>query len=67
MLSFANEIMSGDTSIHPYRLGDEKACTYCEYKSVCGFDAKYKGNSYKKLKPVDEADIWKEWGERYGR
>lgn len=67
MLSFANEIMSGDTSIHPYRLGDEKACTYCEYKAVCGFDAKYKGNSYKKLKPVDEADIWKEWGERYGR
>ncbi len=67
MLSFAEKIMSGDTSIHPYMLGNEKACTYCKYKAVCGFDAKFKGNSYKKFKPVDEDEIWKEWGERYGR
>ncbi len=67
MLSFGEKIMSGDTSIHPYMLGTEKACTYCKYRAVCGFDAKLKGNTYKKYKKTEENDIWKEWGEQYER
>ncbi|TQE91387.1 helicase-exonuclease AddAB subunit AddB [Ureibacillus terrenus] len=31
-------ILSGDTSIRPYKLKQRTACDYCEFKSVCQFD-----------------------------
>lgn len=38
---YADDIISGKTSINPYLKGTSNACTYCPYISVCGFDAKY--------------------------
>lgn len=33
-------ILDGDISLRPYEQKDQTACTYCAYKSVCGFDKK---------------------------
>ncbi|SFL33079.1 DNA helicase/exodeoxyribonuclease V, subunit B [Paenibacillus sp. 1_12] len=43
---------SGDVGIEPYRMGMEKACTHCSYKSVCQFDTQFEANEYKLLLPV---------------
>lgn len=31
-------ILSGDTSIRPFKLKNKTACDYCQFKSVCQFD-----------------------------
>lgn len=33
-----NHILSGDTSIRPFKLKSKTACDFCQYKSVCQFD-----------------------------
>ena len=59
-------ICMGDIDIMPYRLEKESPCTYCEFKSVCGFDTRLSGYRYRKLESKSEEDIWKEWEELYG-
>lgn len=61
----SEQILDGDTRLNPYRLGDQTACDYCEYKSVCGFDSRLgreRGHEYRNLakKSPDEikAEIW---------
>ena len=53
----AEEILSGDTSIAPYKSGDYTPCSGCSFKSVCAFDASV-GCSYRRL-PSD-IDFWEE-------
>lgn len=52
-----NEIYAGCTDIKPYRLGNKKACTYCEYKAICQFDTAEPTNSYNELKSIDKKEI----------
>lgn len=58
------QILEGATELNPYRSGDQTACSYCEYKSACGFDLRLPGHSYRNLakKTADEikAEIWGE-------
>lgn len=51
-------ILSGDISASPYRLKDNKqqnACTYCEYRDVCGFDPSLDGYDYRDIGPEDDS------------
>lgn len=51
-------ILSGDISASPYRLKDNKqqnACTYCEYRDVCGFDPSLEGFDYRDIGPEDDS------------
>lgn len=48
-------ISDGDISINPYKAGQKTACTYCPYKEVCLFDAKYE--SYRCLITNSDAAI----------
>ncbi|MDF2557432.1 MAG: addB [Bacillales bacterium] len=41
-----NEILSGKTEIKPYKLKQNHACTYCDFKPVCQFDPSLKENKY---------------------
>ena len=58
----AGKLLEGDTRLNPYRLGEETACKYCEFKTACGFDLRLPGNAYRNLskKSADEikAEIW---------
>ncbi len=42
----ANEMLSGNIELKPYKKGNKKPCDYCEYKSICGFDTRLKDNKY---------------------
>ena len=52
------KIMEGDVQISPYVLGNKKACTYCAYYSVCGFDPKIQGYEYRRLKKFTDEELW---------
>ncbi len=38
IIGLAEEIVSGEIEVKPYRVGTEIPCSYCVYKSVCRFD-----------------------------
>lgn len=49
-------MMRGEIDVNPYELGDKTPCEYCPYRSVCGFDEKIEGFSYRRLEKFDQAD-----------
>lgn len=48
-------MMHGQIDINPYELNGRTPCEYCEYRSVCGFDEKIDGFSYRRLEGSDQA------------
>jgi ATP-dependent helicase/nuclease subunit B len=56
--SFGEEIIDGNTDVTPYQKGDKKACDYCPYHGICGFDLKIEGYKYKKLQELSKEEIW---------
>ena len=48
-------MMRGEIDVNPYELGDKTPCGYCPYRSVCGFDEKIDGFSYRRLEKFDQA------------
>jgi ATP-dependent helicase/nuclease subunit B len=51
------EIMDGNIAVNPYEQNGSRACTYCAYKNVCGYDERVDGFSMRKLDKLtaDEA------------
>ena len=47
-------IVKGDVEIAPYELGDQTACKYCSFKSVCGFDPAIPGFNKKKYEKLSD-------------
>ncbi len=43
---FGKNILGGDISVNPYVKDNSDSCTYCSYRSICGYDDRIKG--YKK-------------------
>lgn len=52
-----NNIMDGTISVNPYEQNGNRACSYCAYKSVCGYDDRIEGYEMRKLPKLgaDEA------------
>ena len=50
------EILDGNVDISPYHDLKGSACTYCKYKSVCGFDSS--DNHYRYVPPVSDEEVW---------
>ena len=50
-------ILDGTISVNPYEQNGNQACTYCAYKSVCGYDDRIEGYRMRKLAKMgaDEA------------
>ncbi|MCL2859875.1 MAG: helicase-exonuclease AddAB subunit AddB [Oscillospiraceae bacterium] len=42
----SSEILKGNIEIKPYKNGQSKACDYCNFSSICGFNTNIKGNGY---------------------
>lgn len=56
--TFAKEMIDGNTDVAPYQMGDKKACDYCPYQGICGFDLKIDGFKYRKLNELAQDEIW---------
>lgn len=49
-------ILDGTISVNPYEQGGDSACTYCAYKSVCGFDGRIEGYETRRLAQLSRED-----------
>lgn len=47
-------ILDGDIGLNPYEQRDSNACTYCDYKSVCGFDKKLGAKLVRHLEELNQ-------------
>lgn len=59
MKDMSKNIISGDTSINPYKDKKFSPCTYCSYKAVCGFSEDMPGMEFRKLKKFDDDTLWR--------
>jgi ATP-dependent helicase/nuclease subunit B len=54
----AQGIQSGEIGINPYKRGTARACTFCSYKPVCGFDILIPGNQYRFQRNMKDDEFW---------
>lgn len=54
-----HRIFSGDIAVDPYSYGQKKACDYCQYKAICGFDTGIGGYDYHRMKKLKKDEVWK--------
>ena len=47
-------ILDGDIGLNPYEQKDADACTYCDYKGVCGFDKKLGAKLVRHLEDMEQ-------------
>ena len=63
-------ILDGDIRISPCRYdqnADHTACSYCNYRVLCGFDPDVEGFAYHEVSNFDEAEIERRMAEKIGR
>ena len=48
----AEQILKGDIDIRPYQMESKTGCDHCPYHSVCGFDPKVEGYTFRKNKKL---------------
>lgn len=58
--SLGKEIMEGHIAVNPYIKGQISACTWCSYKSICGFDRKRRGYGYRNLSSMSKENVWEQ-------
>lgn len=54
----ASRIVSGEVAPKPYRRGRLRACQWCSFKPVCGFDALLPGNEYRTISNLKNDAFW---------
>lgn len=53
-------IYEGEYSVEPVYTKTYIACTYCDYKGICGFDERYPQCKYRYVEEIKDEDI--DWG-----
>lgn len=56
----SNEIFKGKIDIKPYYMSKKTPCEYCEYKAICNFDPKLKGNEYRYIRNMSKDFVMEE-------
>ncbi len=51
-------LSSGRTDIAPYMKNKHTPCEFCDYMSICGFDTKTPGCSYRRIGITDNDELW---------
>lgn len=54
------QLTSGAIELNPYEHKNRTACTFCDFRSVCQFDQHIAGNSFRKLAPLKDEEIFTE-------
>jgi ATP-dependent helicase/nuclease subunit B len=62
--AIGKSILDGNVDVSPYKRRTMTACKYCIYSSVCQFDTAMRGNRYRYLADLDDAEIWNRIGEQ---
>lgn len=57
LTSSGEKILTGDVQITPYQLHKQVPCTFCDYRSFCGFD-RFQGNHYRELESLKDSEIF---------
>ena len=57
------KIYKGEIPIDPAIQGKQDACTYCQYKGVCGFDERIPGYEKRDIPKEDDSEILKKMQE----
>ncbi len=55
IVALAAGIVAGQIDVHPYRLGTESPCSFCDYQALCRFD--WQINDYRFLDPKGKLDV----------
>ncbi|MCH5258580.1 MAG: helicase-exonuclease AddAB subunit AddB [Lachnospiraceae bacterium] len=50
------DILDGNISVNPYEQNGNRACTYCAYKNVCGYDSSIDGYRMRRLPKMSADD-----------
>ena len=50
-------MISGEVGIHPYARSAKRACTWCKFKDICGFDTRVPGADYRRIPERDAGEI----------
>ncbi len=54
--ALGRRMLDGEIGASPYELGDKNACTWCSYRSICGFDESMQGCARRRLKKIGSDD-----------
>jgi ATP-dependent helicase/nuclease subunit B len=57
-VALAERIAAGEDALRPWRRGDRRACTYCDFHPVCAFDPSLAANRYRELHALTGEQIW---------
>lgn len=60
----SKEILSGNIDLKPYNNKGKTPCEYCSYKSICGFDAKNRDNTYNYIKHKTNDEVVRKMSEK---
>jgi ATP-dependent helicase/nuclease subunit B len=58
VINICEDMLNGNISIKPYKQNKNTPCEYCQFKSICQFDASIKENKYKYLNEKKNEEIW---------
>lgn len=50
-------ITEGSVDLNPYQKGQQTACDFCSFRSVCQFDSTLPENNYRQLQPLKDDQI----------
>lgn len=54
---YGRRILDGDIEVNPYVYGQKSACTYCTFRSICGFDASTPGYKTRELDKLPKEEV----------
>ncbi|SEB09949.1 DNA helicase/exodeoxyribonuclease V, subunit B [Thalassobacillus cyri] len=57
MVQAGTMITNGEVKLNPYQHGQQAACTYCPFRSVCQFDPTLEENSFRKLQDMKDEEV----------
>lgn len=61
-------MLAGEIDVNPYELQGSSACTWCGYRSICGFDERMSGCRYRKLRQMrSDEDIFEAMEKEMGQ